>query len=779
MIDDLSGFDEGRLLLLTDLGPIALGVLVALSVLALAVTWLDMRDLPRRRAVTVTVLRGLALALAVFVVMEPAVELRDVTREKNHVLVLVDTSASQGLPLPDGEDRWDRTRGALDELRPLVEGASEAHHFDVFALTAELVASSIDALTDEGYAPEGDATHLLEVLRGVRDEYAPGELGGVVLVSDGIDNGNLSERVPRGTELDRETRELIASLGVPVHTIATAAEGDVRDVAIERVLYDDFAFVRNAIEVSVDVRALGYDDLSLPVTLRREGVPLQTRQVLMSADDDVQRVTFSFVPERIGKEIYTVDVPVLDGEAIVENNVEHFVLNVIRDRIRVLHVVGAPSWDVRFLRQLLEGNTNVDLISFFILRTGEDLQRAVNREMSLIPFPTQELFTEELGGFDLVLFQNFTFEPYEMRRYLGNVRDFVEGGGGFAMIGGDQSFSVGGYAGTEIADILPVALPPGRSAEASVDLGTFRPSLTEAGRRHPITRLAFDRAANDTLWSELPEQHGTNVVGQAVDGATVLAVHPALRAGSEPMPVVTVADRGEGRSMAVTFDESWRWSFDAVAGGGTSAAYTTFWNSAIRWLIRDPELNLVQVEIAREIFAPGDEVEAQVRVFRPDYAPAAGTGGTVEVIRRDLSRLAEDAGETVLEQAFTTDETGRWVLRYDVTEPGAYTVRAVSALDDGTPIEDDEIFLGIVTSRELRDVSPRPALLAQLSEASEGGTTRTAPPSRLRSLELSQTRIERVNRRQVVHVWNAPPVLVALALLLGLEWTLRRRWGRL
>ncbi len=133
----------------------------------------------------------------------------------------------------------------------------------------------------------------------------------------------------------------------------------------------------------------------------------------------------------------------------------------------------------------------------------------------------------------------------------------------------------------------------------------------------------------------------------------------------------------------------------------------------------------------------------------------------------------------MLEQAFTTDETGRWVLRYDVTEPGAYTVRAVSALDDGTPIEDDEIFLGIVTSRELRDVSPRPALLAQLSEASEGGTTRTAPPGRLRSLELSQTRIERVNRRQVVHVWNAPPVLVALALLLGLEWTLRRRWGRL
>lgn len=779
MIDELSGFDEGRLLLLSDLGPLALVLLAALGAMALAVTWLDMRDLPRRRAVLITALRATALALATFVAMEPAMELRDVTREKNHVLVLVDVSQSQGLPTPDGGDRWERTREVLDELGPLVEGDSDAHRFDVFSLGGDLTPAGLEALRADDVRPRADATHLLEAMRGIREQYAPGELGGVIIVSDGIDNGDLADRVPRGAELDLETRELIGSLRVPVHTIATVDEDDVRDVAIEQVLYDDFAFVRNAIEVSVDVRALGYDDLSLPVTLRREGQPLQTRQVLMGADDDVQRVTFTFVPERIGKEIYTVEVPALDGEAIVENNVQHFVLKVIRDRIRVLHVVGAPSWDVRFLRQLLEGNTNVDLISFFILRTAEDLYRAPNREMSLIPFPTQELFTEELGGFDLVVFQNFTFEPYEMRRYLGNVRDFVQGGGGFVMVGGDQSFSVGGYGGTEIAEVLPVELPPGRSAETLVDLDAFRPQLTEAGRRHPITRLAFDRAANDALWASLPVMHGTNIVGEAVEGATVLATHPSLTAGGSAMPVVTVADRGEGRSMAVTFDEAWRWSFDAVAEGGTSAAYTTFWNSAIRWLIRDPELNLVQVEIAREMFEPGDEVEAQIRVFRPDYAPAADTTGMVQVIRRDLARLAEDEGEVVRETPFTTDETGRWVLRYVVEEPGAYTVRATSALDDGTPIEDDEIFLGVVTSRELRDVSPRPDLLQMLAAASDGGTWRVAPAGRLRSLELSQTRVERVNRRKVVHLWNAPPVLLMLALALGLEWTLRRRWGRL
>ena len=129
-------------------------------------------------------------------------------------------------------------------------------------------------------------------------------------------------------------------------------------------------------------------------------------------------------------------VPVDPEERIVQNNRLDFTLKVIRDRLRVLQVSGHPSWDERFLRQLLKENPSVDLISFFILRTPTDQSGAPSSELSLIPFPTRQLFTEELHTFDIVIFQDFDYLPYNMSHYLGNIRDFVkDAGGGFLMIG--------------------------------------------------------------------------------------------------------------------------------------------------------------------------------------------------------------------------------------------------------------------------------------------------------------------------------------------------------
>ena len=136
----------------------------------------------------------------------------------------------------------------------------------------------------------------------------------------------------------------------------------------------------------------------------------------------------------------------LEGEAIAENNARAFLLKVIRDKIRVLQVTGRPSWDERFLRGLLKHDPNVDLVSFFILRTPTDVELVPSDELSLIPFPTEELFQEQLRSFDVVFLQNFNYGPYGIGAYLGEISDYVEEGGGLAMIGGDLSFTSGGYA---------------------------------------------------------------------------------------------------------------------------------------------------------------------------------------------------------------------------------------------------------------------------------------------------------------------------------------------
>src|SRR5207302_2660555 len=143
-----------------------------------------------------------------------------------------------------------------------------------------------------------------------------------------------------------------------------------------------------------------------------------------------------------------------------QNNSRAFVLKLIRAPASALLVVGRPSWDVRFLRQLLKRDPNVDLISFFILRTPGDDPHSSQDELSLIPFPTQEIFQEQLKTFDVVVFQNFNHRPYRMSQYLDGIATYVREGGAFAMIGGDQSFSAGDYAGTPIEVVHPVTLLP-------------------------------------------------------------------------------------------------------------------------------------------------------------------------------------------------------------------------------------------------------------------------------------------------------------------------------
>ncbi|MBU6159525.1 MAG: VWA domain-containing protein [Myxococcales bacterium] len=773
------GFNEGDLLFVGDWSRGAVLLFVTLAVGVLALTWLDVRELRRSRGVTLVGLRACTLALAIALLLEPAIELRQVTRVRNQVPVLVDVSGSMNLPLGQGGGtRWDVVRDSLRELAQEWTADDPDHVFEYVAVSDSPLSTTSEELVAEGLLPTGSRTRLLDALTDLDARYTRAELGGIVLMSDGIDNDELGGRVRRGDPLDAETLSLLTRIGVPIHTVAVAPDDSLTDLAVARVLHDEFAFVRNAVNVNVDIRNTGYVDGTVQVVLRREGQVLQTRTVTLNGDATVYPLEFEFVPELLGKEIYSVELQPLAGDAVAENNRQFFVLNIIRDRIRVLQVVGRPSWDVRFLRQLLKGNPNVDLISFFILRTADDMMRAANDEMSLIPFPTDELFDRQLPSFDLVIFHNFTFEPYNMRQYLPDVRDYVMGGGGFVMIGGDQSFSVGGYASTEIADILPVRLPGGRSETTLVDTGLFRPVLTEAGQRHPMTRLAFDRAENRTLWESLPEMHGTNLVLEPMDGATVLATHPSRQVNGEPMPVVTVSDMGRGRTMAMTFDGAWRWNFEYVGEGGSSRPYSTFWNAAIRWLIRDPELNLVQVELPDETVAPGSELQGQVRMFGVDYRPAAQTAGTLTIRRRDLEQLGTDAGTVVHTQPFVTDDRGRFDIRWPVVEAGAYVVEATAEIEEGTPLSDTEVFLAIAESMELREIEPRNDLLRALSEAT-GGRHLQLPDDTVSRLPLQEARIEQVNRRRVVQVWSSPLVLVVLAALLALEWSLRRRWGRL
>ncbi len=318
-----------------------------------------------------------------------------------------------------------------------------------------------------------------------------------------------------------------------------AARDGLRDVAVAKVMADEFAFVRTVVRIEAVIRTTGLPARQIPVTLSTDGQPLRQKLVDMPAGAHDVAVTFEVTPPRVGRYVYEISVPVAPGEAVTTNNTRSFVIRVIRDKIRVLQVAGAPSWDVRALRQMLKSNPNVDLISFFILRTQDDVSLVPNDEMSLIPFPTHELFEQQLPSFDLIILQDFEYLPYGIGAYLENIRSYVEGGGGLAMLGGTTSFTSGGYYGTPVAAALPVELYPQADPGSILDTQKFSPQLTDAGQVHPVTALRYAPEDNVAAWRALPPLEGVNLVAGAKPDATVLAVDPRLRTKSgKPMPVI-------------------------------------------------------------------------------------------------------------------------------------------------------------------------------------------------------------------------------------------------
>jgi uncharacterized membrane protein len=778
---NFAGYNAGDILWLGSFGPGWIALLALLGAAVCGLSLYDLQPLRPARRWTLIALRGAVYLLAVLMLLEPAVDLKNISKVKNQIAVLVDTSRSMSLKVADGEvTRYAQVKAALAGFAPLAERTREDHTFTFYAFDTQLRPTSVEALAAPDAAADGVSTELGAALQDLAERYEGQELGGIVILSDGIDLGPLGRRVKRGEPLDEGTIAQLKRLKAPIHTIAAARADGLKDLAVARVVRDDFAFVHNKVSVDVELQALGLPPQSIPVELRRDGEVLQRKIVELTAEKTSYSVTFELVPRRIGKEIYTVSAPVFEDEALAENNVQHFLLRVLRDKVRVLHVVGRPSWDERFLRQLLKRNPNVDLVSFFILRTNQSIQKVPTEELSLIPFPTEELFEQELGSFDLIVFQNFNFGPYNMRQYLGNIAKFVRDGGGFVMVGGDLSFASGGYAGTPIEEILPVELPGGTS-QGLVNEDTFSPQLTEAGLRHPMTQLAFDPASNRELWSKLPQLHGTNLVGAARKGATVLATHPTLKVRGQPMPTLAIQEVGQGRSMALTSDSLWRWAIQRVGQGGTPREYQLFWSNAIRWLIKDPELKLVQIELAENTWTPGAAVKVGVRVAKPDYSPAADAEGILRVSWRPLADLTRDGGApsapVVKTQTFKTDATGLATIELPVQDTGVWELHAEVQTEAGS-FSDADTLLVTPDVSEWRDILPRDELLDAIAQVT-GGSAQVLPSASVEDLRFEPPRAVQINRRRVIQLWDSAALFLLVLALLGVEWSLRRRWGRL
>ncbi len=706
------------------------------------------RSLGPGRASLLTLLRGAVYALLLLFLLGPVHTVEEPTSLRRPLVVLLDASGSMGLPSSRGDaSRFEAARKVLDDPG-LKQGLAGKYDLKVYTFDRETTLSDLDGLA--GAAPEGDASRLFRALERVTEDEP--EAAGVVVVSDGIVN-------PAGAldEFKGHSR--------PVLAVGVGQPEGFRDLRIAGLRAPELAFRGRAATIDFTIQAYGMAGVQVPLYFNLGRNLVSTHPITIDRDPYENRITLNYTPRDLGAHGFTLTLPEQSGEIIAGNNRKAFHMEVRRDKIRVLTLSGSPSWNYRFLRFALKQDPFLELVSFVFLRTPNDVVDVRENELSLIPFPIDEIFVEELKNFDVLILDDFSYRTYFNPLYFENIRDFVRDGGGMAMLGGSRAFDRGGYHQTALNPVLPVKLDGHGAFRTGV---AARAGLTEAGKAHPLTRVFADPDANEQAWRALPPLTTLNEVARA-NGEVLLSA----RLDGRQAPLLTVGRYHEGRTLAFASDDLWRWNFDAVGRNQNPQIHQKLIRSGVRWLAREPAFDQVQIVAVGGSRRPGEKHEFRIRVLRDDHAPAAERALQVVVTGPEGER-------SPLETA-ATDQAGEYRSEFIPRREGSHRIEARASLA-GKPLGSAAAnFLVALPSEENDDGRPRPELLQTVAARSQGMFVHAASLTGAHWSEFEQL-MERaapssIVARSRVALWNEPLLFTLAVLLLAAEWWLRRTWG--
>lgn len=532
------------------------------------------------------------------------------------------------------------------------------------------------------------------------------------------------------------------------------------DVRIVQVVPPPVAFLKSECTVTLGV----YNDAAPQdgeIVVRRLDPtgPVEITRHDVALGPGRKTVPVSLVPGRPGKLAYEVTLERFGRDEIPENNRALFSLTVARDSVRILHIAGHPSWDTRFLRQLLKSLPSTDLISFYLLVEAEDFAPHSREELALIPFPTNELFIEEIGNFDLIIAQNFPLGTYFLlkEKHMARLSQFVHEGGALFMLGGDRSYTLSRLQDTALAPALPVDLEIPIDSPEYVE-GPLTLDLTPEGRYHPIfAREATDADSDPPPF--LPPLKGANVMGAARPGAAVLA---RAGTGADSLPLIVAGTHGRGRMLLTATDSLWRWAFSGEGPAQAGDLYRQFFLNAISWLTRDPRMEgLKLIQESPHVF------EGQENHARACFRGKLDKPVSVAVLAQWLDPVAGKSAMKV-ELASTTEEgCASFVL--PPARPGAWQVFA--------RIDSQEME---ASGSEVFVVEPAlPSYTQRLAAQVDPWLSMRFFPFVLDpvfTVELEQSTVT-LQRPVLSSLWNHPALFVLLVLVILAEWGLRKRWG--
>jgi hypothetical protein len=698
-----------------------IGCGVAFSVFAYRHT---VPDISRGRRAALVALRSTAIAILIFVLFEPVLNLLHIDTLEPRIALLMDDSRSLTIADPSGL-RSGQVRSFISGPDAgALRGAGALSAFRFAGRTVELGSLKPDSMTFSG-----GETDIEGALRHVRKQLAEQNLRAVVLVSDGV------------STTGRNPLHAAEALGVPVYTIGVGDSAEQTDIFIGGIIANDIAYIESVLPIDVTVRATGAQDANVQVTLRDGGNVVDRKPLQIHAGNGEYPVRFSYTPKEEGMRKMTVEVTPIPNELTPKNNRRSFFIKVLKSRMNIVMLAGAPSPDVSLVEQALSKDRNIT-VSSFIQKLGPVWYGNA---------PTEKTFTDA----DCILLIGYP-DAQSSDQVLQQVRNAVEKSSKPLFIIFSRDLDLAKLR-RHLDAWLPVEVVQDRREEMQASF-----VLHPDQKRNPITASGLP---ND-VWDRLPPLFKTEASYKARAGSQTLAT---LRisgiAFNEPM----LAQRrlGSSKTLLLTGYGLWRWqlAYDVYDGRVPEILIA----NAIRWLTTREDNKRFSVKPARESFDSGEPIEFTGQVYNESLEPVSDAVVNLKVKGEQMER----------EMSLSPLGAGRYAGTLEGLPEGDYTFSGTATVNSSAPLTDAGRFTVGEQNAEFIETRMNNALLRQIAARTGGryfAVNSTAGLVEAIKSSRDFIPVERTQRTDI-QLWNLAYLLALAVLLFGAEWFLRKRAG--
>jgi von Willebrand factor type A domain len=603
--------------------------------------------------------------------------------------------------------------------------------------------------------PQGESTRLGAALRHVLSDLRGSPPAAIILLSDGVntDGESLSDAA-------RYARRK----GVPLFAVGLGSEQPLRDLELADLLVDEVVFVDDVVNFECKLTGHGLAGKTVEVVLHEKDNPVVLARIKVTVDEDgkPQRLHLPYRPNKVGEFEYVVEVEHLPQEAQADNNHQQRLVSVRKEQIKVLLVQGYPNYEFRYLKQMLQRDSTIQLRT--VLQDA-DLEYTESDETALGVFPVRR---EDLFAFDVVIFGDVN-PSYLSSSVLQNLHDFVaKKGGGVAFIAGPRFMPLA-YRGTPIEPLLPIDLDSATvpDPDQPLDQG-FVARPTDLGIVSPQMQLGDNAAETARIWRDLPPLYWLLEVGQVRPAARVLAEHPTrLSADGRPLGVIIMQYVGAGKVLFHATDETWRWRYQVG-----DVFFARYWVQAVRHLSRSKLLgtdNAVELAADRREYRRGEPVRLRVRFIDERQAPVADDGVTV---------VLEREGQKNQRVNLLRNATNRGIFEgtFSDSMDGKYHAWVATPTLEGQAASAD--FLVVAPPGELERIQMDAVELKQAADETRGRFYRIGEVDRL-GADLPPGHQVPIETLPPEVLWNRWWLLATFVGLIAAEWILRKRRGML